>query len=247
MSMDLALFSQKLTSCKTHSTFLLMLKSVGTSCHMIRKGLCTQSHPGPVKWACHWHSPRCAESSGFYSSFPEAARLQRTWKPDSARFQKTPGFRWKSFSAARYSLESCTQGFVLPYKRYSDQAVPLLSEGWSRESCTLHWPQAKLTWKLMGGGGFFGSILTTLDSTFGGGRKLFFPTWTRQRGQPLDRTSRLWAQTSEGARWPSWDGPPAPTAEYWWTVCSTACPQGALPAAWRTLSGTSARHTWTNT
>jgi len=33
-----------------------------------------------------------------------------------------------------------------------------------------------LTWKLMGGGGFFGSILTTLDSTFGGGLKLFFPT-----------------------------------------------------------------------
>ena len=31
-----------------------------------------------------------------------------------------------------------------------------------------------LTWKLMGGGGFFGSILTTLDSTFGGGLKLFF-------------------------------------------------------------------------
>ena len=30
--------------------------------------------------------------------------------------------------------------------------------------------------KLIGGGGFFGSILTTLDSTFGGGRKLFLPT-----------------------------------------------------------------------
>lgn len=28
----------------------------------------------------------------------------------------------------------------------------------------------------MGGGGFFGSILTTLDSTLGGGLKLFFPT-----------------------------------------------------------------------
>lgn len=33
-----------------------------------------------------------------------------------------------------------------------------------------------LTWKLMGGGGFFGSIRTTLDSTLGGGLKLFFPT-----------------------------------------------------------------------
>lgn len=152
------------------------------------------------------------------------------------------------FSAARYSLESSTEGFVLPYKRDSDQAVPLLSERmitWVIH--TLHWPQAKLTWKLMGGGGFFGSILTTLDSTFGGGRKLFFPTWTRQRRQQLDRTSGLWVQTSEGARRPSWDGPPEPTAECWWTVCSTACPQGALPAAWRTLSGTSARHTWTIT
>lgn len=128
MSMDLALFSQKLASCKTHSTFLLMLKSVGTSCHMICKCLRTQSHPGQVKQACHRDSPRCAESCGFYSSFPEAAVLQRTWKPDSARFQKTPGFRWKCFPAARYSLESCTQGFVFPYKRYSDQAVPLLSE-----------------------------------------------------------------------------------------------------------------------
>ena len=28
----------------------------------------------------------------------------------------------------------------------------------------------------MGGGGFLGSILTTEDSTFGGGLKLFFPT-----------------------------------------------------------------------
>ncbi len=31
----------------------------------------------------------------------------------------------------------------------------------------------------MGGGGFFGSILTTLDSTFGGGLKLFFPTYEK--------------------------------------------------------------------
>ena len=38
-----------------------------------------------------------------------------------------------------------------------------------------HFPST-LTWKLMGGGGFFGSIRTTDDSTFGAGRKLFFPT-----------------------------------------------------------------------
>lgn len=36
------------------------------------------------------------------------------------------------------------------------------------------------TWKLMGGGGFLGSILTTLDSTFGGGLKLFLPTYGNQ-------------------------------------------------------------------
>ena len=34
----------------------------------------------------------------------------------------------------------------------------------------------RLTWKLIGGGGFFGSSRTTFDSTFGGGRKLFLPT-----------------------------------------------------------------------
>lgn len=33
--------------------------------------------------------------------------------------------------------------------------------------------------KLIGGGGYFGSILTTLDSTFGGGLKLFFDTFMR--------------------------------------------------------------------
>jgi len=31
--------------------------------------------------------------------------------------------------------------------------------------------------KSTGGGGFRSSILTTLDSTFGGGRKLFLPTF----------------------------------------------------------------------
>ena len=33
----------------------------------------------------------------------------------------------------------------------------------------------------MGGGGFLGSIRITLDSTFGGGRKLFLPTYTRKK------------------------------------------------------------------
>ena len=35
---------------------------------------------------------------------------------------------------------------------------------------------SNLTLKFTGGGGFLGSILTTLDSTLGGGRKLFLPT-----------------------------------------------------------------------
>ena len=34
----------------------------------------------------------------------------------------------------------------------------------------------ELTLKFTDGGGFLGSILTTLDSTLGGGRKLFLPT-----------------------------------------------------------------------
>lgn len=37
--------------------------------------------------------------------------------------------------------------------------------------CTHHWRTSKLT----GGGGFRGSSRITLDSTFGGGRKLFLP------------------------------------------------------------------------
>ncbi len=37
------------------------------------------------------------------------------------------------------------------------------------------------TWKLMGGGGLRGSIRTTLDSTLGGGLKLFLPTYGRER------------------------------------------------------------------
>ena len=42
-------------------------------------------------------------------------------------------------------------------------------------SLQLYMNQA-ITWKLTAGGGFRGSMRTTLDSTFGGGRKLFFPT-----------------------------------------------------------------------
>lgn len=38
MSMDLALFSQKLASCRTPSIFLAMLKSAGMVCHMVGRG-----------------------------------------------------------------------------------------------------------------------------------------------------------------------------------------------------------------
>ena len=48
-------------------------------------------------------------------------------------------------------------------------------------SYTVTFTELTLTWKLTGGGGFLGSILTTLDSTLGGGRKLFFPTWAREK------------------------------------------------------------------
>lgn len=88
MSMVLARFSQKPASCKTLSIFLLTLKSAGTSCHMTCKRLCTNSHPGQVNCTCRPDSPRCAASSGFCSSFPEAALLQRTWNPDSNSFRR---------------------------------------------------------------------------------------------------------------------------------------------------------------
>lgn len=136
------------------------------------------------------HSPRCVRSSGSCSSFPAAAPLQLTWKSDSDMTLVTEQTRvkLKVFSTGRYSLERCAKGFVFPYKCYSDQAVPLLPQE-KKKTCSIKIftcgtncilteliIDPNLTWKLTGGGGFFGSILTTLDSTFGGGRKLFFPT-----------------------------------------------------------------------
>lgn len=94
-----------------------------------------------------------------------------------------PRVKTGAFSEGKYSLERRAEGFVFPYEGYSDQAVPLLSErgasvlvSYTLSTSATLVTEPKLTWKLMGGGGFFGSILTTLDSTFGGGRKLFFPT-----------------------------------------------------------------------
>ena len=58
---------------------------------------------------------------------------------------------------------------------------PNLSTVFSNEiSLQMLLPASIVTWKLMGGGGFLGSIRTTLDSTLGGGRKLFLPTWKPQ-------------------------------------------------------------------
>ena len=45
----------------------------------------------------------------------------------------------------------------------------------------LHWR----TWKQMGGGGRRGSMRTTLDSTFGGGLKLFLPTCSTRARQSV--------------------------------------------------------------
>lgn len=63
------------------------------------KCLHTKSHPGQVKYTHCWDSPRCVESSGFCSSFPEAALLQRTWKPDSNIFRSLPGSGGSVFSS----------------------------------------------------------------------------------------------------------------------------------------------------
>lgn len=114
-----------------------------------------------------------------------------------------PGLRPHVLWADRYSLESRTEGFVFPHEGYSDETIPFLIG--TKENTALNiWfvlfcPAAfssnnwNLTWKFTGGGGFFGSILTTLDSTFGGGRKLFFPTWSKvwRRGASTLRHSSM--------------------------------------------------------
>lgn len=43
--------------------------------------------------------------------------------------------RLAAFEAGRHSLESCTEGFVFPYKGYSDQAIPLLER---KDNTTIH-------------------------------------------------------------------------------------------------------------
>lgn len=46
----------------------------------------------------------------------------------------------------------------------------------------VHLSRAHHSSRLMGGGGVMGSIRTTDESTFGGGRKLFLPTCSRNVG-----------------------------------------------------------------
>lgn len=73
----------------------------------------------------------------------------------------------------------------------------------SRKARTTTVTGTGLTWKLIGGGGFFGSILTTLDSTLGGGRKLFFPTYILQNKEkqcPQVRVS-CWTNTLITHKW----------------------------------------------
>ncbi len=125
----------------------------------------------------------------FNCSRPGNYKLTQSDFNSHIRLTEQTWIKVKTLAHSSYSLESCTEGFVFPYKGYSDQAIPLLTS--IKENTILStisllsgpaalshllFIKSKLTWKLTGGGGFFGSILTTLDSTFGGGRKLFFPT-----------------------------------------------------------------------
>lgn len=180
MSMDLALFSQKLASCRTLSIFLLMLKSAGTSCRTTRTSLHPKSPRTGTGARCQ-DSPRCGGSSGSCSSFPGAALLPWTWNRRQ-RLLQNPGSRRERFprpsthlNAAPRVLFFLTKAIRTRPSHSFQRGEEEVSVSYSVDSCRLA-AQAKLTWKLMGGGGFFGSILTTLDSTLGGGRKLFFPT-----------------------------------------------------------------------
>lgn len=96
MSMDLALFSEKLASCRTLSIFLLMLKSAGTSCqgaHAFTPEVALQRH----RKTRRPDSPRCGESSGFCSSFPEAAPPPWTWTADGNGYSRIRGLRRRRF------------------------------------------------------------------------------------------------------------------------------------------------------
>lgn len=55
--------------------------------------------------------------------------------------EKNSGWRQKP-PGGRYSLESRAEGFVFPHKRYSDQAVPLLSDRGPR-TLDIHTPSPR--------------------------------------------------------------------------------------------------------
>lgn len=154
----------------------------------------------------YMHSPHYAQSSEFCSSSPAAVPPPPTYKWQQNQYGRLPDMIFEQRRlqlGGRYSLEGCVEGFVFPHEGYSDQAVPLLfcfrskrKNSVKRLQFTTVLPtflNSDLTWKFTGGGGFFGSILTTLDSTFGGGRKLFFPTWWKGEKTCCDtiRMSRL--------------------------------------------------------
>lgn len=249
MSMILALFSEKLASCKTLSIFLLMLKSAGTSCwderhdFKIQTGWCVipKERRRKKKETCSFKRGGKKEKEKLwlrgthdctqrhtmthhvvYRAVDSVVLFQQlfycsgpgNYKPAASSSSSSLlvcffflaeeiFMRLAAFEAGRHSLESCTEGFVFPYKGYSDQAIPLLerkdnttihidcsSTVWTAFSQSQLFIESNLTWKLTGGGGFFGSILTTLDSTFGGGRKLFFPTCSGGKHQHWDRKKK---------------------------------------------------------
>lgn len=171
------------------------------------------------------------------------------------------------FAAGRYSLESCTEGFVFPYKGYPDQAVPLLFRGEKKSELIIYNLSPVLT----------NCILTLHEWTIHRVKPHLEVNWRRRifRFYPDNTRLHFWRRTeiilphlTEGGNintetrslqhrknkpslreqtphWPSWDGLHGPGAVCWWTVCSTACLRVWQPVALQTLSGTSTRRTWT--
>lgn len=73
-------------------------------------------------------SPHCVRSSGSCSSSPAAVPLQTTCRlrMKQTKWNKRHGLQWLISIQSGHSLESSTEGFVLPHEGYSDQAVPFL-------------------------------------------------------------------------------------------------------------------------
>lgn len=117
--------------------------------------------------------------------------------------------------------------------------------------------------KLIGGSGLRGSIRTTDESTFGGGLKLFLPTWIRQNApkkpyyillkpylQDQHRSSNVYAiqnksDVLENRKYkPSKDEIHGPTIEYWQRAGKRGNLQASQPIAGQIPSGTWSLHIW---